>query len=120
MGHLEVVKFLLEQGADIHAESNKALRFAAIEGCLDVVKYLVEQGADIHAQNEGALQTAAQRGHIEVVKCLVEQGAPIDVAERDGTDAVKDFCKAYKLQQMLGAKLQASIPTKPKSARLKI
>ena len=80
-GHLEVVKYLVSQGADIHANNERALRRACEEGHLDVVKYLVEQGANIHADNEYALHWASRKGHLEVVKYLVSQGA--DVHARD-------------------------------------
>jgi ankyrin repeat protein len=37
--HIEVVKHLVEQGADIHARDD-ALRWATLNGRLDVVNYL--------------------------------------------------------------------------------
>jgi hypothetical protein len=72
-GQLEVVKYLVEQGANIHALNDNALIWASIYGHLEVVKYLVEHGANIHAQNDIALRYAISDGHLEVVKYLVEQ-----------------------------------------------
>ncbi|WP_175888215.1 ankyrin repeat domain-containing protein [Burkholderia contaminans] len=76
-GHLEVVKYLVEQGADIHGFDNQALIWASGEGHLQVVQYLIEQGADIHADDDGALKSASINGHLDVVQCLVENGADI-------------------------------------------
>lgn len=39
-------EYLVEQGADIHANGDYALRWAAKNGHLDVVKYLVKQGVE--------------------------------------------------------------------------
>ena len=78
-GNLEVVKYLVEQGANIHADNDEALRWAAEDGHLEVVKYLVENGANIHAWDDYALQLSAEYGHLEVVKYLVENGADIHV-----------------------------------------
>jgi ankyrin repeat protein len=44
-----------------------------------VVRYLVEQGANIHAHNDYALRWSAQNGHLEVVHYLIDQGADINV-----------------------------------------
>ena len=74
-GHLEVVKYLVEQGADIHANDDLSLISASNNGHLELVKYLVEQGADIHAHNDLSLRWARQRGHTEVADYLVSQGA---------------------------------------------
>jgi hypothetical protein len=72
-GHLEVVKYLVERGADIHLFNDEALTWASSNGQLEVVKYLVEQGADIHAKDDEALKWASRNGHLEVVKYLNEQ-----------------------------------------------
>jgi len=69
-GHLEVVKLLVEKGADIHADNDYSLKWASGNGHLEVVKLLVEKGANIHANNDCAFQLASIYGHLEVVKFL--------------------------------------------------
>ena len=39
-GHLEVVKYLVENGANIHGRDDLAIRWASENGHLEVVKYL--------------------------------------------------------------------------------
>lgn len=54
------------------------LLFAAREGDLDLIRLLVERGADIHATSSlgvDALVVACVRGHVEVAKFLLERGA---------------------------------------------
>lgn len=72
--NFEIVKLLVEAGADINCLYIGHLRTAAMHGYLDIVKYLVESGADIHAEWDMALRRAAENGKIEVVKYLVSQG----------------------------------------------
>jgi hypothetical protein len=57
-GSLELIKYALEKGANIHVYDDQALRTASGEGHLEVVKYLVEQGANIHALDDYALTWA--------------------------------------------------------------
>jgi ankyrin repeat protein len=55
-GHLEIVKFLVESGADKEAKTKSALtplHFAAIDGHFGIVKFLVESGADKKAKTKG-------------------------------------------------------------------
>jgi len=74
---LQMVKYLVEQGADIHLEAEWALRDAAADGLLHIVKYLHSCGADLHANQEGALENAIFHNHLDVVKYLIEQGAVV-------------------------------------------
>jgi ankyrin repeat protein len=76
-GNLEVVKCLVEQGADIHIDNELPLRYASYKGHLEIVKYLVDHGADIHIY----LRHVVYSGHLEVVKYLVEQGTDIHIDE---------------------------------------
>jgi ankyrin repeat protein len=69
-GHLEIIKYLIEHGTNIHANNDVALRFAAANGYLEVVKYLHQNGADIATDDNLALIWAAENGHREVVKYL--------------------------------------------------
>ena len=74
-GHIDMVKYLVENGADIHAQNDESLRLSAKNGHLGVVKYLVENGADVHADDDCALYLSACNGHLEVVRLLLENGA---------------------------------------------
>ncbi|CAK9099458.1 unnamed protein product [Durusdinium trenchii] len=75
-GHLEVVRLLLEAGANqnaARANGTTALKDAARNGHLEVVRLLLEAGADKNAaQVNGttALMAAAEHGHLEVVRLL--------------------------------------------------
>jgi ankyrin repeat protein len=61
-----------------------ALHLAAQHGRLDVVKWLIENGADVMAKdmelNGSPIIFAAIGGHPEVVRALVEGGANVDEA----------------------------------------
>ena len=80
-GYLDVIKCLVEHGADIHADDDEALHWASTNGCFDIVKYLVEQGADIHESNDYALIQASCNGYLDIVKYLVGQGADIHACD---------------------------------------
>ena len=80
-GFDNIVKFLLEEGAQIN-KVNKygwtALMLAATEGRVKVVKHLLEKGADpkiVGFKPEGvtALSTAQTFNHINVVELLTQQ-----------------------------------------------
>ena len=78
-GETAAWEYLYEHRADITADSNYAVKWAAGNGHLEVVKYLYEHGADIMAWDNYAIRKAAERGHLEVVKYLCRNGAGITV-----------------------------------------
>jgi ankyrin repeat protein len=76
-GHLEVIRFLVEHGADVRANNSDATINAAKNGNLELVKFLVESGADVTAKDNRALYEASRNGYLEIVKFLVENGADV-------------------------------------------
>ena len=77
-GHTETVRTLLDAGADVRAEDDLALRWAAECGHTETVRTLLDAGADVHAEDSAALRWAAENGHTETVQVLVEAGASLD------------------------------------------
>jgi len=63
------------------AKNNYAVRWAAWKGHLLVVKYLYENGADLTACDNDAVRYAVYEGHLLVVKYLVENGADFEVVK---------------------------------------
>jgi ankyrin repeat protein len=69
-------------------------------GHVEVVKLLLEKGADMTAaDNEGwtPLNSASLDGHIEVVKLLLEKGADVTVASNKGCTIRSDKCSSHSL-----------------------
>ena len=74
-GHIKLVKYLVEKGADFRYDNNYAIRWASENGHLEVVKYLVEKGADFKTDDNYSVRAAFQNGYDEIVTYLVGKGA---------------------------------------------
>ncbi len=70
-----------------------ALQIAANKGQLEVLKLLIEKGADINYQHpiskNTALHLAALSDHPEVVKYLISKGADVNVKLRAGVSIIR-------------------------------
>lgn len=97
--YYHTVRYLHENGADIHVDKGYALRLAAWFGNFQIVQYSHENGADIHAFDEYALQNAAQKNHYDIVRYLYENGADFDVAISNAySQETKQKLETYKRQ----------------------
>lgn len=75
-----VLHFLLSQYTIDTKTLNKALNKAARYGDLVMVKYLVQNGADIHHDNNTPLEEALHNCKKEVVLYLLDEGVRVDKA----------------------------------------
>jgi len=89
-GYFEIVKLLVDHGADINYNAFKGftpIRIAARNGHLNIIKYLAEHGAKIDVKAEdGAtpLEHAASKGHYDVVRFLIDKGANVNTVDKEG------------------------------------
>lgn len=99
-GFLEVADFLIKAGADIEAGANTPLAEASQEGHIDLVRHLIEAGANIHATSatgDTPLMYAAENGHTDVVQVLLEAGASIEHEAEGGRTPLMKACRAGHL-----------------------
>jgi hypothetical protein len=47
-GHLDVMKYLISQGANIHAKKDEILNRSIISGNVEIIRYLANNGINIH------------------------------------------------------------------------
>lgn len=108
-GHVECVRLLIENGAEVNVKSRSNWRFvfaghtefaygiqyrsgrtalmnAALRGHADIAQILLAKGADVNAKTSSgwtALMAAAAMGHGDVVRILCEKGADVKTRDKD-------------------------------------
>ena len=83
-GHVEVVRLLLDHGADINAQGGAALLQAVLHHHLEVVKLLLNHGAEVNVRGRDYCTTPLQLAiyHVEIIKLLLENGADVNAKGR--------------------------------------
>ena len=105
-GNLDIVKILLDYGADIEAVSKNAIANTPISAAawgnhLDIVEYLLERGAKVDARNawgSTALRRAIDADRLLLAALLLKHGADPNVADNEGISPLKASIKAEKKQ----------------------
>lgn len=113
LGNLEIVEFLLQNGAKpsvactcVHR--NKAALHFACENChadsAQIVEFLLNAGANLEQETfdfEKALHFACEFNNPPVVECLVQSGADINCVNLDGKSPLSLACSRQKNVQSL-------------------
>ena len=76
-GYLDIVKYLVENGANISEFKELALTEAINNNHLDIVKYLITLGDSSQEILDNALYAAINANNLPIVKYLIQQGADI-------------------------------------------
>jgi ankyrin repeat protein len=114
-GHYELVKQLVERGADVNKTGWTPLHYAATNGHLAIMELLLEQHAYIDAESPNGttpLMMAAHYGTPAAVKLLLEAGADPTLKNQIGMTAI-DFAYRANRQEavdLIAASQRASQP----------
>uniref|UniRef100_A0A8C1D4Z3 Ankyrin repeat and KH domain containing 1 n=1 Tax=Cyprinus carpio carpio TaxID=630221 RepID=A0A8C1D4Z3_CYPCA len=89
-GHLDMVRFLLDAGADQEHKTDEmhtALMEACMDGHVEVARLLLDSGAQVNMPAdsfESPLTLAACGGHVELAALLIERGANLEEVNDEG------------------------------------
>lgn len=124
-GQLEVVKYLVDHGADVNArggiEGGAPIDAAASDGHVDIVTFLLQRGAvmDTSEPDRNPLFGAIYGGHVDVAKALIEAGIDTTVKytgeSMKGMDALA-FAREYD-QPAIERMLKKGKQRSPRSRR---
>ncbi|RLU18410.1 hypothetical protein DMN91_008767 [Ooceraea biroi] len=101
MGHLDLVNFLLEYGADINARNDKdwtPIHGAALNGHLEIVNTLILKGADVNAElimGCTPLHCAVEIGHEKIARTLLKHGANVNAIDKIYKNAALHYAAKY-------------------------
>jgi ankyrin repeat protein len=115
--NIEVVQYLIQQGADIHAGGDIMLTASAENNNIDMLMYLIKQGADIHANDDIILIAMAWHGHLDIIKYCIENGANIlahlddmlQLSAENGHLCVVEYCIGHSIDLDITSALQISV-----------
>ena len=97
-GSLEMVTYLIENGADVNVRNNSSatpLYTAARRGRTEILKYLIDNGAVVDARCESGntpLLAAVSSRKYDVVKYLLEKGANVAALDDSNDNALFKAC----------------------------
>jgi ankyrin repeat protein len=100
----DVVRILIEMGADINIRSSKkftALHFAARVDNVDIITLLLDKGMSVNVTNKWGqtpLHSAARSGSLRATKVLFRRGAAIDKTDRDGSTSLIYAARNLKME----------------------
>jgi ankyrin repeat protein len=92
LGHTDIVRLLLEAGADVRAVDPgmkaTALHAAAYAGRTEAARLLIEHGIEIDRQGPKngytALHDAIWQGHTETARVIIDAGADLTLENHEG------------------------------------
>uniref|UniRef100_A0A915KDU0 RING-type E3 ubiquitin transferase n=1 Tax=Romanomermis culicivorax TaxID=13658 RepID=A0A915KDU0_ROMCU len=93
-GHLDVVKLLIKQKANLELEDkdgDRAIHHAAFGDEPAIIEILAKSKVDLNARNkrkQTALHIAVNKGYLSVVKTLIESGSHCSLQKRDDVIAL--------------------------------
>ncbi len=120
-GHYDVVKLLIDKGADVNLPGRKrkyGIMFAAENDYYNIVKLLIESGASnvrSDAFRRSPLIFAVMNGNVEIASYLLSKGAQYDKGDSSENSPLHYAC-AYGYYEMIDLLLEAGADLNQKNS----
>ena len=94
IGDINVMKFLIDAGADVNrndCKGNTALLISSQQDRSDIVKLLINSGADVNIPDKTgktALMMASEQGNDNMIVVLLKSGADVNTVDSDDATAL--------------------------------
>eukprot|EP00833_Pecoramyces_ruminatium_P006951 jgi/Orpsp1_1/1180983/evm.model.c7180000075357.1 len=106
-GYEEIVKYLIEKGANINAKNNKGetpLIYVCKNNYVDkgILDYLIKEGADINARNKkdiAPIILCCYKRKYTYVKYLIELGANVNEIDKDGGTVLMNCLQFHNYEE---------------------
>jgi hypothetical protein len=90
---IEVIDFLMDHGADIHAHQDEALYSALETGRGDIAEYLIEKGAMLERRLEDLKQIQSSTDSPTVIRLLEKRGLSPEGSPAEWEEALKEYAR---------------------------
>ena len=107
-GHVDIVKSLVDKGADVNAQNSSfpfltAFEAASSRGCTEIEQLLLKNGAVISTHSSDRILTeATANGRIEIVRRQIEKGANLNLhTDMDSPLATASFYGYEEIVRLL-------------------
>jgi ankyrin repeat protein len=127
VGNLELVRFLVNKGADVNAKDKEKLSPIVLIGgddedeSRDILQILLDHGADVNATDEDGdtlLMRACDDDNVDVVKVLLGHRAKVNLKNPDGETALDKTTSEEVRQLLIGAGAKSDKATNQKPRRI--
>ena len=121
MDNADVVKYLIDVGAQIDAKNNFGQTPLHCSVNVEVAKCLIKNGAMIETKDqdgETPLHSAAKDGHLEIVEYLIQQGAQVNIRDNNGQtpfDLADEYKSFETAEYLLKKKRESEFKNPPKN-----
>jgi ankyrin repeat protein len=79
---LDIIKLLVENGADIHKNDDYILHFVVIQNqSYEIIEFLVKNGANVNASHGEIILDACNNGRADIIKLFLDNGFTYNLDE---------------------------------------
>lgn len=116
-GDLELIKFLVDRGADIDFNNGIALKNSSDLAQFEVTQYLIEEGADFTLNDGDVIRRIAVAKEFDILKLMLDHPKHTEyvlkkvskIQDKSVIEWANHYSKARQLYEKLNTKLETSV-----------